>query len=257
MIHKSKKRIAICFFGITRSLKFTIDSIRKNILEPAEKIGEVRVYSHFFKQVFIENPRSKENGRLCQNEYQLLPSDWIKLEQPDNCLLLNEINELKKFGDEWGDDFRSLRNLVHQLHSLDQVTNAALQWEPNIVIFSRPDLRYHDTLINAIKQDNNKPTVRLPSWQQWKRGYNDRFAIADSRLAAYAYGSRIRLVRSFCEDNDMPLHSELLLKYALQQKSIGVKFINTRASRVRSDSSQVNERFHPFVDGHPVRCVYL
>ena len=33
----NNKKIAVCFFGLTRSLKHTIDSIKKNIFHPLQK----------------------------------------------------------------------------------------------------------------------------------------------------------------------------------------------------------------------------
>lgn len=105
-------KIAICFFGITRSLKFTISSIEKNILKPAHALGEVRVFCHFFVQTEIDNPRSGEKGLLRQDEHTLLNPSWLELEEPDQCLAMHGFAELKTWGDSWGDDFRSLRNLV-------------------------------------------------------------------------------------------------------------------------------------------------
>ena len=57
-------RISVAFFGITRSLSYTIDSIRSNIFASARGYGDVFVCCHFFHQSTINNPRSGEKGLL-------------------------------------------------------------------------------------------------------------------------------------------------------------------------------------------------
>lgn len=235
--------IAVCFFGITRSLKHTINSIEENIIFPAQARGTARIFAHFFDQKVIDNPRSGESGKLPTNEHLLLHPNWVEIEEPDLCLSEHCFAQVKSYGDAWNDDFRSLRNLIHQLHSLNRVTRAALDWQPDIFIFARPDLRYHDSLGRYINAKSNAPLVQLPSWQHWKHGLNDRFAIATGSEAAQAYGTRINLIKQFCHDQNRSLHAELLLRYALEVNSINTKLIGARASRVRSDSTQVDEDF--------------
>lgn len=240
----TRKKIAICFFGITRSLKFTIDSIEECVLSPARDAGEVKVFSHFFNQNQIHNPRSGEIGMLETNEHKLLPSDCIVLENPDECSALNRFEALKKFGDSWGDEFFSLRNLVHQLHSLDQVTNRAIEWDAEIYLFMRPDLQYHDSLQHYIREvvASSEPVLLIPDWQHGY-GYNDRFAICQSKSVAVVYGSRINNSFEYCMNRNEPLHSESLLEYSLNKEGIKPKTMNVRASRVRSNGSVRVEHF--------------
>ncbi len=79
-------RIAIGFFGITRSLKWTLSSIQKNIIEPAHNLGDVRLYAHLYQQEYVLNPRSGEDHPMDPHEHQLLECDEIKLEKPGTCL---------------------------------------------------------------------------------------------------------------------------------------------------------------------------
>ena len=165
-------RIAICFFGITRSLSHTIESIEKNIFTPARTFGTVRVFAHFFNQKEVQNPRSGESGKFDAKEYTLLNPDWVHLEEPDDCLAIHGFETLKAYGDSWEDGFNSLRNLVHQLHSLNEVTKAASEWAPDIVLFVRPDLFYHSSvgkhIATALKCES--ASVILPAWQNHKNG---------------------------------------------------------------------------------------
>lgn len=237
------KKIAVCFFGITRSLTHTIASIEKNVLAPARKHGDVIVYAHFFLQRQIQDDRSGECGAMDLEEYQLLPIDRLQLEEPDLCLDQRGFSNLKTFGDSWDNGFSSLRNLVHQLHSLDAVTTAALADGAEVCLFCRPDMRYHDSLRPSLRRALRRNNlVQLPKWQHWT-GLNDRFAVCSGASAIAAYGHRITVAEQFCRNRASPLHSEQLVKYALEQANVPVRQISTRASRVRLDGTQPYEDF--------------
>src|SRR5690606_6498475 len=148
----------------------------------------------------IDNPRSREKGVLRQNEHALLVPDWLELEEPDLCLAEMDFETLKSYGDFWKDEFRSLRNLVHQLHSLDRVTNAALDWKPDVCVFARPDLMYWNSFDRVLGEAIQAPhrTAFVPSWQHW-RGLDDRFAVCIGANAVRAYGTRKHLALEFAQ----------------------------------------------------------
>ena len=244
MLNKSRPKIAICFFGITRSLTYTIDSINEQVIKPAKHIGNVEIFAHFFKQANIDNPRSGEKMSLPTNEHSLLKPDFLQLEEPDFCLEKYDFENLKLFGDFWKDDFYSLRNLIHQLHSLKNVTNIALKSNADIYIFVRPDLKYHNSFNRLLKRASHLQSFTfIPNWQHWEGGYNDRFAICDQKTAQ-KYGNRIDRAGQFCQTFDRPLHSENLLKYSLLTEKI--YFTNLKASRIRADGTQKKEKFLNF-----------
>lgn len=92
------QKIAICFFGITRSLSHTVSSIERNVLAPARELGDAAIYSHFFLQRELNNPRSGEQGQLNLDEHRLLPGTWLQLEEPDACLAEHGFGQLKSWG---------------------------------------------------------------------------------------------------------------------------------------------------------------
>ena len=239
-------KIAVCFFGITRSLSYTVRSIERCILRPAQRQGETRLFAHFFDQRDISNPRSREAGRLRRDEHKLLPLDWLELEEPDTFLPARGFDAVAAFGDAHDDDFRSLRNLFHQLHSLDRVTRQAMTWAPDIVVFARPDLAYHQSFAPVLKAAlrRSDPAAFLPRWQQWKGGVNDRFAVCTAD-AAPVYGSRIDSMIEFCTTQSSMLHAEQLLKYRLDRAGVSIIPIPHRASRIRFDGTMNFEDFSP------------
>lgn len=242
-------RIAICFYGITRSLRHTLPSIEARAILPARAAGDVRIYAHFFLQRRIEQSRTGETGTLDLDEHRLLRPDWLELEEPDACLEIWNFEELKRHGDFWQNDFQSLRNLVHKLHSMNRATAAARADGAEICLFLRPDLMYHDSLGPAIRRarqalDRGGPLVQLPWWQSW-HGCNDRFAVATGDAAIAAYGGHVTQLAAFAREAGGPVHSERLLAWALARADIPVRTIGARASRVRLGGSVRYEDFLP------------
>lgn len=240
-----KPSIAICFFGITRSLTHTLPSIEANVLAPARALGDLRVYAHLFQQDQIHNPRTGETGTLDAEEYRLLKADRLELEPPGGCLEQWQFEALKEHGDFWRNGFSSLSNLVHQQHSLHRVSAMVLEdGAPDICLFIRPDLRYHDSLEPSLRRAlSARPgTVFLPWWQPWF-GYNDRYAITVGERAIRAYGQRAEDALAYCAARQAPLHSERMLKYRLTKQGITVRKISPRASRVRADGTEFAEDF--------------
>ncbi len=237
-----RPRIAVVHFGIDRSFAQTGPSIRANIYTPAEQSGELRVFAHLFDLDRIENARSGESGAL-PDRIPFHPSQKLLTEPPDDCLAEWNFDELAQNGDTWNDGFSSARNLVHQLHSLRRATNLALEWQPDVVIFARPDLRYPDSLRAAIgttlRSEGN--LCLAPYWQRHRGGMNDRFAVVCGRDAIARYGQRIEAAADYCSASDLPLHSELLLAYAMT--AIPSRQILVRAVRVRVGGQDRDEDF--------------
>lgn len=239
-----ESRIAICFFGITRSLSYTIDSIRLNVLEPARRCGETRLFAHLFRQSRIDNPRSGESGSLDVDEYQLLAADHVELEDPYLCLESMNYKEHVQRPDPWDDDYRSFRNFLHQLHSLDRVGSLALEWGPDVYVFVRPDLRYLDSFEPFISQAlrAKQPTVFYPNWQH-HGGMNDRFAVIAGAEAARVYSKRGAFIWDFAEKFGGVFNGERLLKYATLRTGIKIRPIYARAERIRSNGVSRRESF--------------
>jgi hypothetical protein len=237
-------KIAICFRGISRSLSHTISSIEENVYLPAKNKGEVKVFTHLFDQRDIDNPRSGEKGELNTTEYKLLKSDWEVLEPPNQFLAQSRFEELKNFGDPWKDNFSSVKNLLHELHSLKQGWQAAQEWCPDVYMFLRPDLMYHDSFEHVLQQieRGQKSGLCVPLWQGFG-GCNDRFAIATTPLAASTYAQRIDWALDYCERTQLSLHAEKFLLFRIQEQSIPLWFMKNKASRVRSGGAVAYENY--------------
>lgn len=234
-------RVAVCFFGIPRSLALTRDSILTNIIGPLESFAEVSVFVHFFSQERIDSPRTGEFGVLT-NDAEIISHQTLMTEPPGRCLDLWGFEELKRYGDAWDNGFASLRNLVSQLHSLNEAKKLSDKLEADAVVFARPDLWYYDSLEPYVKKAvaGSRDVVMLPYWQPFQ-GENDRFAIVSGRRAIDAYGGRINRAHEYCRAGNRPLHSESLVKFAVD--GLALERIPARAARVRAHGGVVNESF--------------
>ncbi len=237
-------KIALCFRGIPRSLSLTISSIEKNIIVPANCFGEVKIFTHFFSQTSINNPRTGEQGLLNPNEHELLKSDWLSIEKPYLCLNHYDFEFIKSFGDPWNDKFYSLSNLIHQLHSLKVGWKAAKEWGPDIVLFLRPDIFYHDSFEPAFRNilKSKRKALYVPYWQGWS-GCNDRFAISSDQQYSSIYAERIDSAVEYCRSTRNQFHSESFLLHQSKNHNLRLKFIGVKATRIRSNGNSVNENF--------------
>lgn len=237
-------KIGIGFFGIPRNTDLVFPSIQENILLPASKLGVVQPRFHLFKQTHVINPRSKENDQLAESQYHQFESFDGELQLPDDVAESHGLKEIMARGDAWGDNGRSLRNLLLQLHSLNRVTLQLEALSPDVVVFVRPDLRYHQSFETGLRfmLKSGEFCVRLPFWQ-WAGGYNDRFAVC-GRAAFAVYGKRIEQIRAYLDAYpSRPLHAERLLAFALNTAHIAVRRLKVRATRVRVNGQEVCEDF--------------
>lgn len=237
-------KIGIGFFGLPRNSNLTFPSIDKYILQPATSLGTVLTRYHLFQQSYVVNSRSKENSALTPDQYKPFSAFQGELQRPEGVAESCGLAAIAAQGDAWGDDSQSLRNLLLQLHSLRCVTRQLEALSPDIVVFVRPDLRYHHSFEPGLRAmlDGGAQQVRLPFWQ-WAGGYNDRFAICGKEAFA-AYGTRIELIQAYLETYPgKPLHAERLLRFALDRKLLAVRRLYVRATRVRVSGEEVREDF--------------
>jgi hypothetical protein len=238
-------KIAVAFFGIPRNSKICLPTIESNIYGRLPGDATVASFYHLYSPQMVTNVRSGEHGFLGEDNYQ--PFDGMKgvVEPAGGCLDRWDYRLIQSFGDVWGDDGKSLHNLVHQLNSLHEVTSMLEAFGPDVVLFLRPDLIYLDPLpkyvIPAVFASPS--AVHIPHWQWWN-GLNDRFAVC-GRSSYRAYGKRIECALRFCAEHQRGLHSERLLRFAMKEARAKLRTLDMRASRVRVGGEVVDESFSP------------
>lgn len=230
--------VAVCFFGLTRSLrKVTYESIQRYLLAPLVHQGfHAHVFLHTYNQSFITNKRSRERHiALDTEEWQMLEPVRYKIEDPIVADQHYNVNYYAKFGNPWRDSgLGSLRNLLRQQHSIEQCFgliqsfSTENKWPFKYIMFARPDLLYLPPGLPDIRSVVTGPNIIA------SRMY-DRFAVGHPRaMAVWAY--RMQSAQRYLELHNFGLHSERLLLFQLQVHNLtlvelkGFCFVRVRST---------------------------
>jgi len=234
-----KNTVAICFFGLTRSLDFTIDSIKNNILAPLEESNiNYDIILHTYDLKYIKLKRSGENNKLNTEEWNKLNPDYYKIDNQDTFDKSYNYEYVKSFGDAWNTNFENTINLIRQFNSLKQVWKLVESTKNNYecLIFLRPDLKYTTKLdIRYINKNLYSNIILTPYWQKWG-GINDRIGIGNYNTME-KYANRLDDVSDFLESTKKPLHAEKFLKFVLNKYNIKNKELKLVGKRIRSNGS--------------------
>jgi hypothetical protein len=233
-------RCLIGFFGLTRSLRHTADSIRVAFYGPLRELGVPIIRAgHFNLPATIDNPRSGEFGIAPdRSESALLELDLCWIEAQDDRSISSELAAARRFPDLFQDQYRSLRNLCHQLRSLACLWSLLeLQGveDDDLILLLRPDLLYLDVLDPATQLQpivEGSADLIVPGWQSWG-GLNDRFAFCTKR-AARIYANRIKMFQTACQMM-RGMHSETYLKLVIQGHGLRAVQTPFRAVRLRAN----------------------
>ncbi|WP_226504255.1 hypothetical protein [Pseudomonas sp. MWU16_30317] len=236
-------KVAVAFFGIPRNSAICFPSIRQQVLAQIPSGAQVQCFYHMYQVDSVQNLRSGEQGALMADNYQPFAAMTGVLESNDGVLERWDFERIKALGDTWADEHASVRNLILQLNSLHAVTAMVEAFEPDFVVFVRPDIEYHSPLPSYVFKhaEARHLNAYIPDWQWWG-GLNDRFAIC-GRDVYRAYGRRVEQIFEFCAATGRKLHSERLLKFVLQGAGAKVCLLPTTASRVRINGAYAEEDF--------------
>jgi len=230
--------VALCFFGITRNLRaHTLPSLQSCLMAAlAEKDPHYRKFGHFNLIASVSNARAGENNiPVDPDQYKLLECDAVST--TDQGWLDNHLDfaAIEKFGDVWEDHYASLKNLLRQLYSLEQVTELLLGAKErfDLVVYSRADLRFE----RKVELPRIRPRTLYTSWFGKGGGLNDRFAMGDFDTMI-KYGQRGRLASQYCEETGKPLHAERFLFWSTKKGGLRrADLTSIDFSRVRANGT--------------------
>jgi SAM-dependent methyltransferase len=245
-----KRRGFVGFFGLNRSLRWTYQSIERNIIGRLAAAGiEPVIAAHFNCPETFYSPRSGEAHIPFNLEgLDKLAAElmWLERQRDDN--ILNDLPLVLRtpVKNEEDPDGVTRRNVLQQLYSLSRLSKVLDQLEPNsfdLFCFLRADLIYLDPMpvddILELIKDRGADIVTA-SWHKWT-GLNDRFAFC-SRRGADAYLNRREWVRDLCVETGT-FHSESLLLFMVEKTGLKVGFTGMRAQRVRANGVVKEEDF--------------
>jgi hypothetical protein len=229
----NKKNIAVCFFGLCRSTKYTIDSIKKYIYTPLDQMNfNYDIYLHSYTtNLLYSNPRNDEIDIKLDNEsYKLLNANIIQIDDQDKLKQNLNLVKYRSSGDPWDNNFNSLDNHILALYSLYQLTQLWKNKTYDYIIYLRPDVLFINPLLPSYFENLNNNTIVLPNFHQ--NPVNDRFAIGTPAVMKI-YGERYNLAYQYSLNKK--LHAEEYLNYILKINSIKVIKINFKFYRIRAN----------------------
>jgi len=220
-------KIALGFWGLTRSLKYTHASIQENILDVLKNNNiEYTIFMHTYcVDGLYSNPRAGEkNITLDNDEHKLLNADKIHIDNQDEIREKINLKKYRSRRDPWKTNYKTVDNFILAMYSktclCGMIHDAKIEYD--YVLFLRPDVKYVNKLkINWFKTVTDR-VICIPNFQLSKR-FNDRFAITNMKNYLL-YGSLFNKLHNYSKRN--PLHSETYI--ATMLKKNGVRWVPVR-----------------------------
>jgi len=236
-------KVALCFWGLTRSLKYTIHSIKKRILNVLKnnKI-EYKIFMHTYKfDSQYVNPRAHEyDVDLDFEEYTLLNPDYIEIDDQDEIKTNINVFKYRTLADPWNSGFVTVDNFLCAMYSKKQIGQMVENCEETFdyIIYLRPDVKYHTYFDMKYLSLVNKYTVCTPNFHLFPK-MNDRFCILTNNNLRQYY-SMFDKMHQYSLTH--PLHSE---RFQYHMFTVvykwSVKYIPFLFNRIRADGNELND----------------
>jgi hypothetical protein len=211
-----RRRVALAFFGINQSLRWTFTSLERHVFAPLRAhCVQFDVYLHTYTDALVDNPRAGEVNVSLPGS-----AEMIDLLQPARYELSSSAQAdaampLQRFSKR-GLRYPPVtaRNLLRQFYSLERVTRL---WGGKssayaAVAYLRPDLKYVRPLDVVGALSVRMSEVIVPYWRSWT-GLNDRLAIG----------------------HPLALHAESFLHWLLTERHrLAVRYMSLLGLRIRA-----------------------
>lgn len=236
-------RVAICYWGLTRSLTRVYKSHEENILQPLKALGyEYDIYLHSWTTAnpMIDSKGTTEPVAINPEEYKVLNPYQHRYDDQDQFEESLHMAEYfnQELWDSRGDcpegEWRPqlIKNHLFALESMKRVTRMCLESgvEYSHVFLVRPDVLIYNkfpvNLLSSITED----CVGIPNFDHHE-GYNDRFAVMTYSKCT-AYGCRIDGIKDFRKTNGR-IVSEKYLNYVINRNFKEVKMLDFKFDIIR------------------------
>jgi len=234
------KKIAICYWGLTRSTKKVYQSHH-------DKLFKILNDNNYEYDIFMHTWITDENliwENKCEipidyEEYKLLTPKYYKLENQteylDTIHFSDYFNEelYDRYGGDTPNEWRPklIRNHLCALESQKRVTNMVSESEKSYdyVIYIRPDVMLL-TQFNINFLDLNPNCIAIPN-NEHHEGYNDRFAIVNYEDCR-KYGCRIDEIIEFRKHHGR-IVSEKYVKFIINKYFKDIRFIHFQFNIIR------------------------
>jgi hypothetical protein len=212
-------RVAICYWGLTRSTRHVADSHHAHIFAPLSAAGiEFDVFLHTWEAKDHYIWWVKTHSSPDYTEHELLHPVSFRRDSQDEFLDGIDFSQYY-YSEECEWNPLLLRNHICSLESQRRVTEMCIESNRKYshVMYVRPDARiYSDLPVSQILELSGNE-ILLPDENHYE-GYNDRFA-AMTYDACLSYGTRINGLAEFRERVGY-IVSEKYVKYVVDKHYI-------------------------------------
>ena len=148
-------KVALLFWGLTRSLKFTINSINERILNILKKNEiEYDIYMHTYKvnNLYSNKRASEKNINLNFEEYKLLNPKYFIY---DDLNIIKKKLGLKNYrckNDPWKSNYETVDNFILAMYSKMCITNLL---ENNVLEYQNKNYKFQENVYKEKIEENN------------------------------------------------------------------------------------------------------
>jgi hypothetical protein len=232
--YMENKRVAILFFGLSKTLERTIDSIKQNLLTSLdENLISYDIFIHTYK-IFgsYNNMWSNEYVSEYNNEdiEKILNPKYFIFDNQETIINSIDFNEYyKKLGNWTFEDWSEktiemtkylIKNMCLALYSKKQITTLFEKHkdEYDYAIIVRPDMFMENKIDVNFFGELNDNNIIIPE-KDWYHGCNDRFCIGTPNVILY-YGMLFDRLQKYSEEKS--IISEVYLLDKLNERSINI-----------------------------------
>ena len=234
-------KIALAFWGLTRSLKYTIKSIEENILKQLNSVINLEytifMHTYYFDNDYVNN-RAKEVGlKLDFEEYKLLNPDFISIDNQDEVKNTLGLEQYRSKKDPWNTGYATVDNFICAMYSRKKLGQLILEsgLKFDYVMFLRPDVKYLNPFSTGFFNMVNDHAICIPRFGLYSN-FNDRFCITNFKNA-FLYANVFDHLLRYSLTHE--LHSETVHYFLLhEQYKLRIIYLPFYFNRIRADGNE-------------------
>ena len=233
-------KIAICFWGLTRSLKYTIDSLNENLFLQLDK-NNIKyhkfIHTFYFEGLYNNKHGAEKNIKLDFDEYKLLKPDYFLLENQDEIIKKIDFKKYE-FNNTVHNNRITLRNAILAHYSMKKVTEMVENTKINYdyIIFIRPDSKIIDKFNVRWFLLSRKKKILSPKFGK-SNGLNNRMFVGNYNQGII-FGKSLDFIEEYTQEK-VYISEPFIMWVAKKKKFLDrkklIRFINFRFQRIRAN----------------------
>ena len=244
----SSPKIALAFWGLTRSLKYTIKSIKKNILNIFKEANieyDIFIHTYDILNKYTNNRSGEKNIKLDCSEYKLLNPTKFQIQNQGNVKNKLDLLKYRTHPDPWKTNYETMDNFILAMYSKMKVTELIQKENEGneiskykYIIFLRPDVKYLNNFDLSFLNQINDNSICIPNFALYS-SFNDRFCLANYNNGIL-YGTLFKYMLEYSKKNK--LHSETFNNHYMRNfYKLNIILIPFYFNRVRANGIETKD----------------